>query len=97
VRRAAKIDANQSGIVKLAWRIGATVQSLAAVGNGCPDLLLGYRGVNYLVEVKDGSLARSRRQLNERQESWHQRWSGAVVIIGSDEELMALLCAKQYD
>jgi hypothetical protein len=41
MRRAAKIDANQPQIVEALRKAGATVHSLAAVGNGIPDLLVG--------------------------------------------------------
>lgn len=33
-------------------RIGCVVIDLSEVGAGVPDLLVGYRGVNYLFEVK---------------------------------------------
>ena len=52
MRRAAKIDANQTEIVKALRQVGASVQSLASTGKGCPDLLVGFRGVNWLLEVK---------------------------------------------
>ena len=57
MRRAAKIDANQTQVVIALRAAGATVQSLAAVGVGVPDLLVGFRGQTYLMEVKDGQKA----------------------------------------
>jgi Holliday junction resolvase len=52
VRRAARTDANQDGIVAALRGAGASVQSLAATGKGCPDLLVGWRGANLLMECK---------------------------------------------
>jgi hypothetical protein len=52
MRRAAKVDANQTEIVQALRQIGAVVQSLAAVGNGCPDLLVGYRNRLFLLEFE---------------------------------------------
>ncbi len=52
MRRAAKIDRNHVEIVAALRGVGASVQDLAAVGKGCPDLLVGYRGQNYVIEVK---------------------------------------------
>ena len=49
-----KVDSNQTRVVKALRELGATVQHLHAVGKGCPDLLVGYKGSNYLLEVKDG-------------------------------------------
>lgn len=81
MRRAAKIDANQVDIVTALRKAGATVQSLAAIGAGCPDLLVGYKGVNYLMEVKDGSKPPSGRKLTPDQVEWLGKWKGAAVTI----------------
>ena len=75
-RRAARVDANQSTIVDDLRAIGATVQPLHAVGDGCPDLLVGYGGLNYMLEVKDGAKSPSRRKLTPDQEDWHGAWRG---------------------
>lgn len=77
MRRAAKVDVNQSDIVDAFRRLGATVQTLHSVGQGVPDLLVGYRGNNYLIEVKDGA----KTKLTDDQVAWHNRWAGQVVII----------------
>jgi hypothetical protein len=47
--RAAKIDANQEAVVLALRSAGATVQSLAGVGKGVPDLLVGYKGQTLLI------------------------------------------------
>jgi hypothetical protein len=52
MRRAAKIDANQTELVEAFRRLGCSVLSLAAVGKGVPDLLVATRGITWLVEVK---------------------------------------------
>jgi hypothetical protein len=62
VRRAAKVDANQREVVAALRGAGATVQLLHAVGEGCPDLLVGYRGGNYLLEVKGRQQAAKRAE-----------------------------------
>ena len=41
MRRAARTDANQAEIVAALRGVGASVQPLHAVGQGCPDLLVG--------------------------------------------------------
>lgn len=88
VRRAAKIDANQVEIVKALRQVGASVQSLAATGKGCPDLLVGFRGVNFLMEVKDGEKVKSKRKLTPDQVEWHDSWRGRVYVVeGVDQAL----------
>ena len=81
--RAKKVDLNQMEIVATLRKIGATVQSLASVGNGCPDLLVGFRGINYLMEVKDGDKAPSAQKLTPDQVKWHIEWRGEVHIVRS--------------
>jgi hypothetical protein len=41
-RRASKIDANQTQIVRELEGLGCSVWSLAREGGGCPDLLVGF-------------------------------------------------------
>ena len=49
MRRAARTDENHTAIVQALLDAGCSVQSLAAVGCGCPDLLWGLAGVNGLI------------------------------------------------
>ena len=89
MRRAAKVDANQAAIVAVLRQVGASVQPLHAVGGGVPDLLVGYRGRNWLVEVKDGEKPASARKLTPDQAEWHAAWRGQVAVLKSDEEALA--------
>jgi hypothetical protein len=95
VRRAAKTDANQAVIVGALRACGATVQILAAVGHGCPDLLVGHRGRNILMEVKDGSKPPSERRLTPDQQEWHAAWKGQVVVVENVEQAIAALVSDE--
>jgi hypothetical protein len=86
MRRAARTDGNHEEIVKALRAVGATVQSLAAVGHGVPDLLVGYQGKTILMEVKDGTKSPSKRQLTEDQVKWIDAWSGGSVFIVDNVE-----------
>ena len=77
--RAAKIDANQVQIVKALRMAGATVQSLASVGKGVPDILLGYAGKTALLEIKDGAKVQSAQKLTPDQMTWHANWRGGTL------------------
>jgi hypothetical protein len=96
MRTAAKVDANQGDIVKALRRAGATVQMLHTVGDGCPDLLVGFLGKNTLMEVKDGAKPASARRLTPDQVEWHEGWNGdPVYIVCSPEQALAavgMLC-----
>lgn len=91
MRRAAKVDANQAEIVKALRGVGCSVQHLHAVGEGCPDLLVGYQGVNFVVEVNDGSRPPSERQLTPAQREWHDAWRGDVAVVKSVPEALTLV------
>lgn len=86
MRRAAKIDQNQTEIVSALRKIGCTVQHLHAVGDGCPDLLVGAYGITLLLEIKDGRKPPSARRLTEDQIKWHGAWTGGPVAIVTDVE-----------
>lgn len=86
MRRNTKVDLNQVEIVQALRRVGATVQHLHVVGWGCPDLLIGYHGVNYLMELKseDG-------QLGLGQDTWHRNWRGQVVTVRSVDDALSAI------
>ena len=96
MRRAAKVDANQSEIVKALRQIGASVQLLHAVGQGCPDLLVGFRGVNVLIEVKDGKKPPSQRQRTPAQEEWIRTWRGQHCLVTSVSEALGVFGIVQF-
>ena len=91
--RAAKTDKNQSEIIARLRSIGASVHSTASMGKGFPDLVVGYRGRNFLFEIKDGSKPPSARKLTADQVRFHQTWAGKIHIVNSMDEAMNILTA----
>ena|SRR5690242_16532120 len=95
--RRARVDNNHAEIVKALRQVGATVESLARIGDDVPDLLVGYRGKNYVIEVKRG-----KRKLSPGQKRWHEEWCGtshiaysiteALTIIGASNPATLLIC-----
>lgn len=87
-----RLDDNHAEIVDFLRSIpGVSVQSLASVAFGCPDLLIGYQDINYLAEVKDGRKPPSKRRLTPAEVKWHEDWTGQKAIIKSVEDAAALL------
>jgi hypothetical protein len=84
--RAARTDANQTEITKALRKIGCSVQLLHSVGRGCPDMLVGYKGGNYLLEIKDGEKPESQRKLTPEQTIWHFDWKGQVAVVNNVQE-----------
>jgi hypothetical protein len=87
-RIAAKVDRNQAEIVAALRQVGATVQHLHTVGQGCPDLLVGFRGVNYLLEVKSSGGC-----FTPDEQAWHQAWSGEIHIVYSARAALQVIGA----
>ena len=88
--RAARADENQRTIVEFLRKHHMEVQHLHSVGKGCPDLLVGYKGVNVLLEVKKNE----KKKLNSDQVIWHHNWRGQVATVTSPED--ALIVVKDY-
>jgi Holliday junction resolvase len=86
--RAAKVDANQKEIVAALRKVGATVSSTATIGKGFPDLIVGFRGVNYLLEVKTGTKPPSERKLTPDQVLFHAKWTGQIAVVNNVNEAL---------
>lgn len=82
-----KVDNNQTQVVKALRDLGATVQHLHGVGKGCPDIVVGFKGKNLLLEIKDGD----KKVLTPDQVNWHKLWKGQVHVVTSVDEAKLLL------
>jgi hypothetical protein len=91
VKQARRIDANQSKIVRELRSIGASVQSLADLGDGCPDILVGAQGKNFVFEIKDWKQPPSKRRLTPKEKIWHESWRGQVHVIETFSEALEVL------
>lgn len=89
MRRAAKIDSNQNEIVAALRKIpNLSVQITSQLGNGFVDLVIGYRGINYLIELKDGKKPKSAQKLTPDEELWHSKWNGQKAVCNSLDEIL---------
>ena len=94
-RWAARVDENQPTIVKGLRDLGASVQPLHSIGEGCPDLAVGFRGQNYFLEVKDPLKPRRDQMLTPHQVKWHGGWKGRVVVVKSLRDALVEIGAIQ--
>ena len=74
-------DANEPAIIAALRAVGATVEQLSAPD--LPDLLVGYCGGNWLMEVKT-----EKGKLKPGQERWQEWWRGVVDVVRSPEEAL---------
>ena len=86
MRRARKVDKSQSAIVKAFRACGASVEVLSDVGRGVPDLLVGFRGRNWLIEVKEPG-----EGLTLSQMVWHEKWQGRTFIVRGVDDVPVVL------
>lgn len=90
-----KPDANEREIVDALKKLGAYVVRLECQRAGVPDLLVGWRGRTYLLEVKTpatGPRGGGAGSLTQEQREFMRDWNGgiAMVVHGADEALHAL-------
>lgn len=91
MRRAARVDDNQSQIVEALRAIGATVR-VVTQGGGLPDLMVGFRGQTVLMEVKDGKKPPSARTLTPAEQKFFDEWRGGLlIVVNSVDEAIAAL------
>jgi Holliday junction resolvase len=91
VRQAARVDSNHAEIVEALRKAGCSVRSLAAVGKGIPDLLVGVCGINLILEVKVPG-----GKLTEDQIDFASAWSGQWAVVHSPEEAVNYVQASKY-
>lgn len=87
MRYKGKVDSNQQMIVRALRHVGASVYITSNVGAGFPDLVVGWRGMNFLIEVKTRSGTHTKDQLQ-----FIKDWQGQVVTCRDLEDIAALLC-----
>jgi len=95
MRTAARVDSNQATIVKALRSAGAFVQPLHTIGDGCPDILVGYRSKWYVVEIKDGDKPPSARKLTDDEREWHDKANrhAPVYIVESIDDALIVIGA----
>lgn len=86
-RYALSKDANQPEIVDGLRAIGCTVVVLHAPS----DLLVGYRGRNVLLEVKDGAKPASAKKLTADQLIFRAEWRGQYDVVETLDAAIAVV------
>ena len=87
-----RTDANHKEIVDSIRKIPSlSVFSTHMVGKGFPDIVIGYKGINYLVEIKDGEKTKSQKKLTEDEIKFHQSWFGQIIVCECVQDVYVLL------
>lgn len=89
MRRAHQVDQNQRAIVQALEAMYCSVADTSALGDDFPDLIVGYRKRNILLEVKNPAQPKGKRRLRPGQQTWHDAWRGQVAVVETVEEAIA--------
>lgn len=90
MRARGRRDSNHGEIVATLRKLGFSVADTGNIGNGFPDLVVGFAGLNALIEIKDGSKPPSDRRLTDDQRMFHADWKGLILVIETVGDCMAL-------
>ncbi len=91
MRRAGRIDGNQTLIVRALREAGASVLILSDMGQGVPDLLVAKAQRTFLLELKDSAQKPSARRLTDDERCFHALWRGEIYVVETPEEALARL------
>jgi hypothetical protein len=83
---ASRVDNNHKEIVDALRQAGASIIDTAKLGGGLPDLIVGYGGKTFLVEIKNLKTQYGRAGLNKNQRKWLEEWTGGPFAMVSDIE-----------
>ena len=93
MRTRGRTDRNHTDIVRALRQAGCSAVSLASIGYGCPDVLVGYMGtcphchqslpMNMCLEIKDELAKPSERRMTALELEFHERWRGPIAVVQS--------------
>lgn len=84
-------DNNQAYIISQLRQRCISVAVLSQAGEGFPDIIAGWKGVNYMLEIKDGTKPPSKQKLTPKQVEFHASWKGQVNKINSIEQALEVI------
>ena len=84
--RFGKVDANHHAIVEALRAVGVSVQSLANIGHGCPDIVAAKGSMTWMIEIKS-----HKGQLTPDQIKFISAWRGTVHIVRSVDDALQLV------
>jgi len=87
-----KTDANHKEIMDGCRMVPSlSVFSTHMVGKGFPDIVIGYKGINYLVEIKDGKKMKSQKKLTDDEIKFHGSWNGQIIVAENLDDILRML------
>ena len=84
----ARKDGNQEEIVNRLRSLGLSVASTHQLGNGLPDIMVGFKGKNYWYEIKDPAQPPSKRRLTKEENHFSLSWKGHVNTVTTHVDIL---------
>jgi len=84
MRQRAKVDRNQNQIKDELRKLGYSVTIMSQLGNGIPDILVGYHGITLPVEIKMPG-----EELTPDEMEWFVNWHGSGIVATTTKEIMS--------
>ena len=88
-RRDARVDTNQSEIVRAFRKLGWSVLIISQLKNCC-DLFVSKNGRTIAIEIKDGNKPPSQRKLTDGEIEFRDNWQGEWMLIESVDDVREL-------
>jgi Holliday junction resolvase len=88
-RRAAKVDANQTEIVKTFRQLGWYVLIISQLKNCC-DIIVSKNGRTIAIEIKDGAKSKSQQKLSDGELKFKDEWQGEYMLITCIDDILTI-------
>ena len=89
-RTAAKVDGNQTMLVRQIRKLGYSVKIVSQIKKFC-DIVVGKNGMNWLFEIKDPAQPESKRCLTKMEKEFHDEWRGQVDVIETIDDFLKIV------
>lgn len=87
-----RVDKNQDVIVQALRKVGCSVFDTSKIGKGFPDLVIAFKGENYLIEVKNPESSYGRKGFNKNQQKFSDNWQGSKIhIVNNVDEALRVI------
>jgi hypothetical protein len=83
-----RVDGNQKEIIQKLRECGMQAHSIAQVGDGIPDVLVGFRGLTLVLEVKEPG-----ETLTPAECKFLENWPGQHSVVTSFDDAYAVVTA----
>ena len=89
--RAKRTDFNQKQVVEGLRKFGMTIAVTSSLGSGFPDIVVGYKGKNWLFELKDPEKSPSQKKLTPHEEEFKASWRGQYNVVETIEDVLKII------